>query len=61
MEKFNVGDLVVRKSYGCDILFKIVDIICKNNGRIAVLKGVEYRLQADAPESDLVLKPELKV
>ncbi|PZE19194.1 sporulation peptidase YabG [Paenibacillus xerothermodurans] len=43
------GDLVTRKSYGGDIIFKIQDII----QRKAVLRGVDYRLLADAPLHDL--------
>ena len=43
------GDLVVRKSYGGDIMFRIADLA----GQGAVLRGAEYRLLADAPLSDL--------
>jgi spore coat assembly protein len=45
------GDYVVRKSYGGDILFRIEAIIRQT----AILKGVDYRLLADAPLSDLIL------
>ena len=45
------GDYVVRKSYGGDILFRIEAVIRQT----AILKGVDYRLLADAPLSDLVL------
>lgn len=44
------GDLVTRKSYGGDIVFRIQRI---EQDR-AILWGVEYRLLADAPVSDLV-------
>lgn len=44
------GDLVARKSYGEDVLFRIEAL----ERRMAVLKGVEYRLLADAAYSDLV-------
>jgi len=44
------GDLVARKSYGEDILFRIAAL----ERTMAVLKGVEYRLLADAAYSDLV-------
>jgi spore coat assemly protein len=37
------GDLVVRKSYGGDVLFKIKEFTSQNS----LLKGVEYRLLAD--------------
>ncbi len=56
MGRFKTGDVVARKSYGMDILFKIVGI--ENNGKedIVSLKGITCRLQADAPESDLLLQ-----
>jgi spore coat assembly protein len=44
------GDLVVRKSYGGDIVFRIADFA----GPGALLRGKDYRLLADAPLSDLV-------
>ena len=44
-----IGDYVVRKSYGKDVLFRIQEI----SGKQAVLKGVLYRLVADAPLDDL--------
>jgi spore coat assembly protein len=43
------GDLVVRKSYGGDVLFKIQEL----SSQIALLKGMEYRLLADSPIYDL--------
>lgn len=54
MGTFNIGDVVARKSYGLDILFKIVDAEDKGTGVQYVLKGVNYRILADAPENDLV-------
>lgn len=48
------GDLVTRKSYGEDVLFRIEAL----ERRTAVLKGVEFRLLADAAYSDLVRVPE---
>ncbi len=44
------GDLVVRRSYGGDVIFK-VDTLDRQN---AVLKGLEYRLLADSPVTDLL-------
>ncbi|HNR04593.1 MAG TPA: sporulation peptidase YabG [Bacillota bacterium] len=53
-----VGDIVARKSYGFDILFKVHDIVTnKETGTIIYLKGLHYRLFADAPESDVVKVP----
>ncbi|MDQ1910956.1 sporulation peptidase YabG [Paenibacillus sp. GD4] len=43
------GDLVTRKSYGGDVIFKIQDIKMQQ----AILRGVELRLMADAPILDL--------
>jgi spore coat assembly protein len=56
MGKFKVGDMVARKSYGLDILFKVVDV--KKNGceDDLTLKGITCRIEADAPESDLALQ-----
>lgn len=61
MSGLKVGDIVARKSYGMDIFFKVVDI--KNNGKenIVTLKGISYRIQADAPESDLLVQPEHRI
>ena len=44
------GDLVVRKSYGGDIVFRIAELA----GSAALLRGKDYRLLADAPLADLV-------
>jgi len=43
------GDLVVRKSYGGDILFRISAMA----GDQAIMRGADYRLLADAPLKDL--------
>ena len=49
-----VGDIVVRKSYNKDIVFKITSFYYNNkNEKIAVLKGVAFRLIADSPLDDL--------
>jgi spore coat assemly protein len=59
MVKLGVGDVVGRKSYGADILFKIVEI--EQKSKTAVLKGLDMRLMADAPLSDLVPQDSLDV
>lgn len=46
-----VGDMVTRKSYGNDIVFTVISI---QDGKIATLQGLEFRLVADAPVDDLV-------
>jgi spore coat assembly protein len=43
------GDLVIRKSYGGDVLFKVQEIFVQK----VLLKGIEYRLLADSPIEDL--------
>lgn len=61
MGSLKIGDIVARKSYGQDVFFKVVDI--KNDGKekIITLKGITYRIEADAPESDLIVQPETAV
>ncbi|SHK64956.1 spore coat assemly protein [Clostridium cavendishii DSM 21758] len=49
----NVGDYVVRKSYGRDITFKIIDIKNVNNEKVYILKGINIRIIADAKKEDL--------
>lgn len=50
----NIGDMVTRKSYDNDIIFKIVSfIIDSNNQKIAILKGVAFRVLADSNVEDL--------
>ena len=46
---FKVGDIVTRKSYNNDLVFKIIKI----QENIFYLKGVNIRLYADSIESDL--------
>ncbi|EGL19733.1 MULTISPECIES: sporulation peptidase YabG [Paenibacillus] len=43
------GDLATRKSYGNDIIFRIQEIDTTR----AILRGVDFRLLADAPIADL--------
>ena len=44
------GELVTRKSYGGDVIFKIQQL----EPQRAILRGADYRLLADAPITDLV-------
>lgn len=46
----SIGDYVVRVSYNRDIMFRIAYI---SSNQIARLKGVSYRIIADAPLNDL--------
>ncbi len=57
MEKFKVGDIVARKSYNFDILFKITGI----TGNIVDLVGLTVRIIADAPDYDLKHMSETEV
>lgn len=55
MNEFKVGDIVVRKSYGNDVQFRITEIISSSGTKpIFVLKGLFYRIEADSTEEDLV-------
>lgn len=54
MNNLRIGDVVARKSYNYDVLFRVKDIIeNSNNKRTIVLKGVNLRIVADSPESDI--------
>lgn len=48
-----IGDIVVRKSYGKDITFKVIDVIEKNGKDIIILKGINIRIIADSTIDDL--------
>jgi len=50
-----VMDIVGRKSYNCDLLFRVIDIQNINNQKVAILYGEDFRLVADAPYTDLVI------
>lgn len=56
MDKIKKGDIVARKSYGCDILFFVDKIIFSTDGMaIAILKGITIRIIADAFLDDLLI------
>ena len=48
-----IGDIVVRKSYGKDITFKIIDVREKNGKENVILKGINIRIIADSTVDDL--------
>jgi sporulation peptidase YabG len=48
-----IGDIVVRKSYGRDVTFKVIDISEKNGELLYTIKGINLRLIADSPVEDL--------
>ncbi len=49
------GDIVGRKKYGCDVLFRVVDILTEGSKTIVILYGEDFRLEADAFYDDLVI------
>ncbi|AIQ26805.1 MULTISPECIES: sporulation peptidase YabG [Paenibacillus] len=53
----NLGDLVIRKSYGGDVTFRVENIVQNK----AVIKGTEFRLLADSPLDDLVQVPPTRI
>ncbi len=53
MRKIKKGDVVARKSHGKDILFVVKNIIKANKEKIAILKGVIDRIEADSQIEDL--------
>lgn len=56
MGKIKKGDVVTRKSYGNDIIFSVKRIMrLANKKQIAILKGLTYRIKADAPIEDLCI------
>lgn len=61
MSNLKVGDIVARKSYDQDVFFKVTGIRKEGQKSIVTLKGITYRLEADAPEDDLVIQSDSKV
>jgi spore coat assembly protein len=58
-----IGDIVARKSYNKDIVFKIAGFsIDESNQKVAILKGIAFRVIADAYLDDLeiVKLPDIK-
>ena len=62
MNNIKKGDIVGRKSYKKDIIFIVTNIIEINREKIAILKGVIDRIEADSDLKDLeiISKEELK-
>lgn len=61
MGEINIGDIVARKSYGGDIYFRVAKIDCSQGNKCAVLRGLYYRLVADAPLDDLEKKNSMEI
>ena len=53
MKIIKKGDFVARKSYGKDIVFSVKSIINTKKGKIAILKGMIERIEADSNIQDL--------
>lgn len=54
MREIKKDDIVSRNSYGNDIIFSVKRIIKLSDKRkIALLKGIDVRIEADAPVEDL--------
>lgn len=53
MKQIKKGDIVARKSYGKDILFVVKNILYTNKKKVAILKGLIDRIQADSNIDDL--------
>ena len=54
MREIKKGDIVSRYSYNHDIIFSIKKIIrLANKKEVAILKGIDVRVEADAPLDDL--------
>ncbi len=49
-----IMDIVARRSYNCDILFRVIDFVERNGQKLTILYGEDFRLAADAPYEDLV-------
>lgn len=55
MREIKKGNAVTRKSYGNDIVFYVKSVTrLTNQKKVAILKGINVRIEADAPIEDLV-------
>ena len=62
MKMIKKGDIVSRNSYNNDILFFVEKIIyTENRGKIAILKGVTIRIEADSAIDDLKLMDKMTI
>lgn len=55
MNEIKIGDIVARKSYNKDVLFIVNNIIDTKKHKIAILRGLVKRIEADSDINDLVL------
>ena len=62
MHEIKKNDIVTRKSYQNDVVFYVKNILkLSNKQKIAILKGIELRIEADAPVEDLQLITKEKI
>ena len=62
MKMIKKGDIVSRNSYNNDILFFVEKIIyTQNRSKIAILKGVTIRIEADSAIDDLKLMDKMTI
>ena len=61
MNDIKKGDIVGRKSYGMDIIFIVKSVIQTNKGKIAILRGIVERVEADSDIEDLEIVSKEKV
>jgi spore coat assembly protein len=50
-----LNDIVGRRSYHCDILFRVIDLREVDGQKLVFLYGEDFRLVADAPFEDIVV------
>ena len=53
MDNIKKGDMVGRKLYGKDVIFKVKRIINTKQGKMAILRGITERVEADSVLDDL--------
>ncbi|AIM16600.1 MULTISPECIES: sporulation peptidase YabG [Neobacillus] len=53
--EIKIMDLVGRRSYNCDLLFRVIDIQQIGGQKMVSLYGEDFRLVADAPYHDLIV------
>ena len=57
----DLGDIVVRKSYGKDITFRIMEVRSVEEQEVYIIEGINIRIVADSPVADLELAKEGKI
>lgn len=61
MKQIKKGDIVARKSYGKDIIFRVKRIIYTQERKIAILTGIVQRIEADSEIEDLELVEDKRI